>query len=187
MKAAADIAFEQLESALAGVGACADAADSHGFLCGLICAAGAAEPPTWERELLGERAPPGAALDRSRRLLGDLYRSAQAQLRSDDLRFALLLPGDVEPLNIRADRLGQWCQGFLTGLAFGGLSDTDGLSGEVNELLGDFSEIYHAEFDLDETGEEDEAAFTEIVEYVRMGVLLIVDALQPVNLSAPLH
>lgn len=187
MKGANAIDYQQLDTALAGAGACTDAADSHGFLCGLICAAGTAEPAVWERELLGEQPAPGAALDLSRQLLVGLYEGAQVQLHSDDLDFELLLPDDVESLNLRADRLGQWCQGFLTGLALGGLSDVAGLPDDVNELLEDFSEISHAKFELDEGGDEDEAAFAEIVEYVRMGVLVIIGELQPVSVSTPLH
>jgi yecA family protein len=179
--------FDLLESGLAEAGACSEASDSHGMLCGLICAAGSAEPATWEPALLGGQVIPGAALDRSRRLLGELYHRTQVQLHSDDLEFSLLLPDDIEPLNLRTERLGQWCQGFLAGLGLGGLSDTGGLPDDIEELLHDFAEISHAEFDMENAGEEDEAAFAEITEYVRMGVLVILGALQPAGVSTPLH
>lgn len=43
----------------------------------------------------------------------------------------------------------------------------------IKDIIGDFSEITRAAFAADETEEEGEAAFIELVEYVRVSVQLV--------------
>lgn len=119
--------------------------------------------------------------------MNGLYQSSQAGLHSDDLEFALLLPAVDQPLDVRAEGLGQWCQGFLAGLTVGGLPDHEQLPEDVVELMNDFAQIARVEFELEQTGEEDEVAFEEIIEYVRMGVLVILTNLQPATPINYLH
>ena len=47
------------------------------------------------------------------------------------------------------------------------------------ELLDDLAEIARVDFEVGEPDEEEQAAFAEVVEYVRVGVLLINEELQP--------
>jgi uncharacterized protein YgfB (UPF0149 family) len=49
----------------------------------------------------------------------------------------------------------------------------------VGEMLEDLAQIARVDFDVDETDEEEQHAFADVVEYVRIGVLLINEELQP--------
>ena len=78
-------------------------------------------------------------------------------------------------LREQANTLVDWCQGFLAGL---GLSSVQTSDDQVLEMIKDISEISQLEVDLLDN-EENVQDFYEIVEYVRMGVLFIQEALQP--------
>ncbi|MES0328506.1 MAG: UPF0149 family protein, partial [Gammaproteobacteria bacterium] len=107
----------------------------------------------------------------------------------------MLLPEDDEDLMDRTEALANWCQGFVYGLAAGGISDDTKLPGDAQEILMDFVEISRAGYNIgdddvievSETTEEDELAFVEVVEYVRTGVLLINEELQTLIPSPTLH
>ncbi|MEE9342984.1 MAG: UPF0149 family protein [Gammaproteobacteria bacterium] len=173
-----DLSFDHLDHVLARAGASADPSDSHGFLSGLICAAGQAQPEQWEQQLLA-----GQESDNAKTLLQAHYRDALTRLNSAELDFEILLPQDEEDLKWRTDMLGQWCLGFLSGMGVGGLPDANSLPEEVSELLEDLTQISRVEFEIDDPGEEDEVAFQEIVEYVRVGVLYLIEELQPLKPS----
>ncbi len=53
----------------------------------------------------------------------------------------------------------------------GGFREDVAMPDSVSEVMKDLYEISHARFDYDLMDESDEAAYMEIVEYVRMGVL----------------
>jgi yecA family protein len=156
-----------------------DAADCHGFLCGLICAAGFADQRTWVDEFFEAYDPKDPLQAETHSLLQKLYENTLIRLNSPDLDFELLLPDDQDPLCERTESLANWCSGFLSGLGMGGLPAQDQLSDEVAELLGDLSQISRVDFDLDEPDEEEQVAFEEVVEYVRVGVLFVHEELQP--------
>jgi hypothetical protein len=63
----------------------------------------------------------------------------------------------------------------------GGLPEQDKLPDDVRELLNDLSEISRVDFELDEPSEGELAAFEEVIEYIRVGVLFLYDELQPAN------
>ena len=50
---------------------------------------------------------------------------------------------------------------------------------EVGALLDDLGQIARVDFELDDPNEEDQVAFEEVVEYIRVGTLLIHEELQP--------
>ena len=108
-------------------------------------------------------------------------------LAADDFSFSLLLPDDDAPLSVRTDALSQWCGGFLYGLALGGFREDVEMPGNVSEVMKDFYEISHARFAYEATDDADEAAYMEIVEYVRMSVLLLHEELQPLPTTSRLQ
>ena len=77
----------------------------------------------------------------------------------------------------RALALSQWCQGFLYGFGTGGPCRASELTAEVEEVLRDLTHISQASVDTGADAEEEEQAYAEIVEYVRVGVQLIHDEL----------
>jgi uncharacterized protein YgfB (UPF0149 family) len=172
-----------VNTALRRLGIGSDAAENHGVLCGLLCARGPDVERAWIDLLRDEQAQatpagteqeagPGAWEDLSR-----LYRETIGQLRDESFVFLLLLPDDSQPLQLRAEAMTEWCQGFLYGLAAGGLEDYSVLPEEVREIAEDIVEISRATTDGEE-GESDEAAYSELIEYLRVGVILVFETLE---------
>jgi uncharacterized protein YgfB (UPF0149 family) len=100
-----------------------------------------------------------------------LYRDCRAQLEDPDLDFEPLLPASDAPVERRAEALVEWCRGFLGGVGLSG-TPTALFSADANEVLADIGRIAASHFDYDDA-EEDESALSEVLEFVRVGVLLL--------------
>lgn len=168
--------FEDVELLLAGIGTGINGnpAEIHGRLCGRISggqtpASIATALPALAAELLAEGSPALPALTASLRQLHD---QCQRKLRDADFGFVPLLPDDDLPLAQRIEALASWCQGFLSGLGQSGLRGDTRLSAEVTDALRDLAAIALADADVtdDDAGE---AAYMELVEYVRVAALAI--------------
>lgn len=147
-----------------GVGA----SDLHGSLTGYLCAGGVASVEEWPRALEIEPEVPAALNDVA---LRRLYTDCRAQLEDPDLGFEPLLPGDEAPVEHRAEALVEWCRGFLGGVGLSGAHPRV-LSTDASEVLSDISRIAGSHFAY-EDAEEDETALNEVLEFVRVGVLLL--------------
>lgn len=165
---------------LAGAVATYHPAELHGLLCGLLCVDPELNDERWLTVLDAD-----AAEVRDPHILARLRRATAAQLGSDDFDFALLLPDDDMNLSVRAAALGFWCQGLLAGLGLGGLPETSALSADSREFLDDVSQIARVGLDGDCPDDEDEQAYTEIVEYLRVGLLLTAQELAEQNAARP--
>jgi len=184
----------QLEDLLFQVDAAMGAVESHGALCGILCAQGATEATRWLVHVLGEQGEDGrpALKDAAARLM-QVYQFTIEQINDAEIEFDLYLPDDDDPLEERVEALSSWCQGFIYGLAVGGIRQDTDLPDDTRELLRDIIEIsqmsqasIEAEQECEEM-EEDEIAFMEVVEYVRMGTVLIYEELQPLQSSQTVH
>jgi hypothetical protein len=178
--------FQDLDETLRRAGAACDAAESHGMLCGALCA-GLDNDAAWIAHILDEASGSAEAQQACRRSLSALRDSTHALLANASLEFAPVLPDDEAGLGDRTDALGEWCQGFLFGMGLaGGRLKPDELSEETNEVLKDLGQIAQAGFEGEEDNEEDETAYTEVVEYVRVGVQLLYEELQaPAEIAPP--
>jgi len=172
--------YEELEQMLQSAGAESSASEAHGLLSGAICAAGKTSPGLWLEHLLGEGNTLSAAAGDSNDMLLTLQTDILRQLNDDAFGFELLLPLDDTSLSLRTEALCQWCAGFLYGLALGGFHDDIEMPDSISEVMKDFYDISHASFTYGTMDEADEAAYMEIVEYARMGVLLLYEEFQPV-------
>ncbi len=165
-----------------------DAAEAHGTLAGALCTATAYRFEDWLLEILPEgRAQPLAA-DSLRRL----YSGTAAALSGADMGFRPLLPQDEEPLDERTAALAQWCVGFLYGLGSSAIQDAGRLPGEIGEIVRDLDEITRVGVDSDDGEESNESAYAELVEFVRVGVQVVFEQLQPLRArteqpETPLH
>ena len=184
----------QLEDQLFKLDAAMGAIESHGALCGMLCAQGATEAPQWLVHVLGEQEQSSETLKTVAGQLMQIYQFAVAQMNDASVDFELFLPDDDEPLDERVEALSSWCQGFVYGLAAGGIQEDTQLPADTEELIRDIIEISRLGQEAldDEDGsesaqEEDEVAFMEVMEYVRMGILLIYEELQPLQSSRTLH
>jgi len=161
--------YDEFTAALAAVDADFSAAELHGTLTGLLCA-GAGERAMTSLSTLVPEATSGAL----REMFVALQRQTLQQLQDTEFTFALLIPGEDLALDAQVAALADWCRGFIVGLTAAGVPDPAHLAGDAGEAIRDFARIAATEVDQTEIdGEEGEREFTELVEYVRVGVQLV--------------
>ncbi len=165
------------ERALRALGLSQAAAEYHGILCGMLCRGDVADP-VLGLEALSEASAGSASAARA--WLEDLSTESLARLNDAEAGFLPLLPEDTDSLTHRVEALAQWCEGFLFGIASRPLK-IEVLSAEARELVEDFTQISRAGLDAEEQqeGEDEERAYVELVEYVRVGAQLIFLELRP--------
>lgn len=99
--------------------------------------------------------------------LNTLFDATEAELDEfSDFQFRVLMPDDDVAIDIRSKSLKSFCAGFLSG--FGATKSGD----DGKEALADFERIAALRETVEES-EENEADLFEIMEYVRVSVLLI--------------
>lgn len=181
--------FDQLDDLLKRAGSDVSASESHGMLCGLLCSSGTPNiSQLWLTQLIeGEYSEGNSTIKELLEAAEALYQDAVRQINHETLEFSLLMPDIEDSLESRTNNLANWCLGFNYGLGIGGYKESAS-STDVVELVRDFNEIARAGYDDMplEDGEEEEEAFAEIEEYVRLGVLLIMEELQPIKLNSPI-
>lgn len=171
--------YNSLTDALAKAEADLVACEAHGALSGMLCAAGKIELSQWLEQIFEQFDVNNMLIKEASQLLVGLYNDTQTQLNNSEAEFQMMLPGDDVSLAQRTEALASWCQGFTFGLAAGGLKKDRKLPEDTAELIRDMVEIARAGHDLGDDSDEDEESYMQIYEYVRMGVLLINEELQP--------
>jgi len=175
--------FETLNDTLGSAGGSCGAAEAHGILCGILCAESQQSGTRWLAEVFPE-IKPGGQPEGCRDTMGELLAETFRALEEGQMDFLPLLPEDNEPLDQRTESLGKWCQGFLGGLGLGGLGEMkDRLPENVSEVMTDLEQIALAINGDGDEGQE-EAAFTEVLEYLRVSVQLIYEELAGMRSSA---
>jgi uncharacterized protein len=173
--------FNELQRALLQSHALTDAAEAHGTLVGALCATGCSL-----HEWLAEILPDGRASHDAAASLRAVFDATSVSLGDSEMSFQPLLPSDDDPIAERTTALGEWCQGFLYGLGVGvAVPDVSALQGEAAEVLRDMTEITHVDVDPADSEESNEAAYAELVEFVRVGVQLLFEQLQPLRDPSP--
>jgi len=156
--------WQEIDARMRAIGAPATASETHGVLCGLLCMGERGARAAWLRQSLGTGSAPPP--------LDALYGETLRQLDDATFDFQLLLPDDDTDLAERTAALADWCGGFSfgVGLTSGGRGE---LPAEAAEFVGDVTEIARASIDDALADDTDEEAYAEVVEYVRMGALLV--------------
>lgn len=139
----------------------------HGLICGILCG-NPNNDAAWEELITGSEKK-GKTHD----MLQELHDLSAQQLKDFLFEFQLLMPEDSNDLPERAEALTLWCQGFLTGLKLAQVQLIDREPSELTEAINDLIEIAKMNYDEVVASEEDEAAYVELVEFVRMAVILI--------------
>ncbi len=152
-------------------------AECHGVVCGLLCRDTGVSLDAFI-ELLGILDLVKAPAAGFRTILDELLICTAMQLVDEDMSLSLWLPADNETLEDRTMALSQWCNGFIAALGSGGHDPMESMSDDAREAMQDLQQISAADVTDTDESEEDENAFTEIVEYLRVVILMIREDMQ---------
>jgi len=182
--------YATLSVALDGLGGAMTVSELHGGFCGVLCAGGAAAASTWIEEWVAETEAPADEAEEALGIFRVMEVETRRALASADLEFTPLLPEDDSPLDVRVEELALWCHAFLSGLAFGGLSLTEGSTRmsidsdaasatetSLEEIVKDFAAISRAGLSAGELSDptDSDFALAEIIEYVRVSVQIVLE------------
>jgi uncharacterized protein YgfB (UPF0149 family) len=170
--------YTEIQKTLAASHALADPAEAHGTLAGALCALVPYRLEDWLAEILPDASIGARQADP---VLQTLYEGTVAALSGHGMDFDLLIPGDEAPIEERTQALTSWCTGFLYGLGTSGAADPQRLPGELGEIVRDLTEITRAGVDSTDGEEANESALAELTEFVRVGVQLVFDELEPLR------
>lgn len=159
-----------LSQALNAAHAPASASELHGSITALACVL-APEQALRELDALLEDVA-GSAADALRDMARVCMTDTQRALADPDLSYVPLLPEGEPPLQDQAAALVDFCRGFLEGLGLAGVGAGRRLPAEVDEVLHAFTALAAGPVALDDDAGDLEA-LTELVEFVRIGVMLV--------------
>jgi uncharacterized protein YgfB (UPF0149 family) len=168
---AESLSYDQLNQDLAPLELPVQLSYLHGMLTGCLVAGSPFQAENYLRSLLMNKS--GSDYRQSTNALFSILAMTQTWLTNFGFDFHLLLPNDDAPLSERVLAFADWCEGFIEGLDMGGLSLDDISNEDVLEAIqhiDEFSDIDSNDFDYNE---EDEKAYFEVSEYVRLAVLQI--------------
>jgi yecA family protein len=175
-----EIDHDSLDDALKRCGATWDAAQTHGLLLGWLSVAGTESGFAWLSQVL-EGTNAGSPLrGECEVMLSTLFESTYRQLSERQSEFEPLLPNDQDSGTIRTAALARWCEGFLHGLVSSDHGDAlkERLAAEpVADIIKDMLQITRAAMDEDSDDETNEAAYAELVEYLRVAAQLTFEEL----------
>jgi yecA family protein len=178
---------DTLDDALRRCGASWDAAQTHGLLTGRLAVAGVAAGPEWLVQVLEGTDESNALQARCQKMLDTLYQLTFWQLSERLSEFAPLLPDDDSDAGDRTKAMAHWCEGFLHGLVSAKHGDAlrDRLAAEpLADIIRDMLQITRAEVDAATDEETNEAAYAELVEYLRVAAQLAYEELSEMRHSA---
>ena len=150
-------------------------AEIHATVVGLVCA----QPNIEASEVLRHldalegdvfTSDSGDALQAQASAMAPVIAALKKRLGSMTLSFQPLLPTDDQPLAQRTQCLAHWCSGFLAGFGAGQGSLDSQDAQEAASMLG---EVARATSDPEADTEGEENAYAELVEFVRVAVLLL--------------
>lgn len=158
----------------------ANRAELQGALCGLLCLNPRTNRNHWYQDLYQQ----AVANERENEQLTTLFDDTLQSLDSLEFHFTLALPDDDVALSSRIIAMTDWCHGLMYGLSIAGLSDEIELSKDSQGFISDLVKISQADHQLVTEENEDENDFAELCEYLRMGLFVLYNELQPNTATA---
>ncbi len=178
------VEYDMLEESLKRCGSNWDAAQMHGLLTGRLAIAGAPAGPEWMLQVLEGVEEGNALRTECQKHLDTLYQSTFWQLSERLSEFEPLLPDDDDDVGMRTGALARWCEGFLHGLVSAKHGDAlrDRLAAEpLSDIIKDMLQITRAGLDEESDEEENESAYVELVEYLRVAAQLCYEELADIR------
>ncbi|HIP76710.1 MAG TPA: YecA family protein [Psychromonas hadalis] len=159
-----------------------NASETHGILAGFVCGGINLDTQEWLTHFNDVVNEGQGIASEPKKLVTAIYQNVVFHCLDDNLSFNLLLPEEEMPLDIRAEAVAQWSQGFLVGFGMAQPA-LNKANDDIQELLRDIRDISQLSLDFELQSEESICALTEIEEYLRMGALLCFNSFskQPKN------
>lgn len=148
----------------------ASPAEIHGLFVGLLAGGMRHDDKSWQlhlNELFNDNMALPVSLNRE---LGSLMATTHTALSDGQFSFQPLLPDDDAPLDERAEAMAQWVQNFVIGFALV-CQELNKAPQDIQEIMSDFNSISQMSTEFDSAGEEDEQAYFEVLEYLRIGAM----------------
>ncbi len=166
--------YQTLENLLEMHELSATPAELHGALCVHLSINDALQPADWLKQALGSEVgtmPWSTELESS---LDALFEHTCRAVEDSLLSFTPYLPEDHIDLRDRTEAMTQWCQGYLVAAQMNAMGSDDSLPENVQEFLEDVTELSVADIGgSGELDEDNEQAWFELVEYLRVGTVLV--------------
>ncbi len=187
------VGIEQIRADLDKLDSELSPSEVHGTLCGVLCGNSELNIHDWlALTFLGDNSAAsnvvnsrGLLLEAIAESFKDFFLETVKALSDNNLNFYPLLPEDASE-SIRLKAIAEWAQGFLMGLSLAGIKKFSDYPAEVTEFVEAMASIATVE-DYELAGDDsDEQAIVEFIEFIRIGVLLVNEEINPVRRSVDL-
>lgn len=184
-----------LGSTLSGLDVPLPVSEVHGLCCGLLCSMSSAAAKTrWFTEVLDTASLTADSVSQKAaelKQLDEWFSVTLASINDTDLDFYPCLPEEDSPVKFRLQALSDFCSGFTYGIGLSGAArGNKPLPADTREIIDDFQAIdaiddLHTSAESGDVTDSDsntqESMYNELLEYVRVGVLLVLEELRPVT------
>lgn len=169
---------EQLENFVNRLTMEATASEVHGMFCGFLCGDPEGDFDQWME--INEVTPPSGDLLQQEAIeyLRQAFDYTAELLQENSLDFYPLLPDD-EDITVQISGISDWANGFVWGLTQAGITDYNEYVPEVGEFVKDMLKMSALESYELANDNSDEAALVEMIEFIRIGVLLLSEEMNP--------
>jgi len=164
------VEFDELADLFVELKVFSSPSELHGMLCGLLARPEEIDEHSWLTGAATFLEQSHFESDEAKTLLLEMFATTRQQLTATGFELLMLLPDDDADISDRAESLGRWCLGFVTGI---GAART-ALTEEGRETLEDVEKISQIdEQSLEDDDEENEQDLMQLVEYVRMAAIML--------------
>ena len=174
------IEFDELADRFVALKVFSSPSELHGLLCGQLASGKSFDENAWLKDAATFLEQECFESDSAKTLLLEMYAITHQQFMADGFELMMILPDDDVDIAERAENLGRWCLGFVTGF---GAART-GISEDAKETLGDLEQISQIDDEGLEADEESEQDLMQLVEYVRMAAIMLYTEIRTQGLQA---
>ena len=159
-----------------------DVSEYHGKISAYLCCDNISAENLLPEEVNADGNSLSSEIMELKTVLVNVIAETSEKLNDAEMTFYPLLSPDSASLADRTGSLSSWCQGFIDGFGLAiaqknipiGPADQD----IIGEIIEDFSQISKLTSASVMNQDEEELAYMEVVEYVRVGVQLIFEEMQ---------